>query len=166
MTLPRKLFAGLAAVLLTGCSTIAGGPGTGDVFVMRHLQAGTGDDPGLTEAGAADARRLAGWFKKAERPRAIYVSRFRRARETAASLSAELGVQPVVYDPSDSAALVEAVRAERGNVLVVGHSNTVPEIVERLGGTRPEPIQHHQHGDIWRVSRATGATERLKLGDR
>jgi hypothetical protein len=36
---------------------------------------------------------------------------------------------------------------------VVGHSNTVPDIVEQLGGARPEPIAHDRHGDIWRITR-------------
>ena len=153
-----------AAALLgaAGCAKVeADAPP--EVYVMRHLAAGTGTDPGLTEDGAADAERLSGWFARRKPPRTIFVSTYRRSRETAAPLAARLKVVPKVYDPSDSAALAASVLAEKGPVLVVGHSNTVPEIVERLGGARPGPIAHHQHGDIWRVSGRVRTTEQFKL---
>jgi broad specificity phosphatase PhoE len=130
---------------------------------MRHLQAESGEDPGLTEAGRRDAQLLANWFKKSDKPNGIFVTRYRRSQESAAPLAAKLGIRPVVYDPSNNDALIEAVKARDGNVLVVGHSNTVPEIVERLGGTRPASIQHHEHGDIWRVSQSGGRMEKLRL---
>ncbi len=157
-----RTLAALALAALASCATPSAVPGPNQVFVIRHLQADTGADPGLTAAGAAQAQALASWFRKSDAPRAIFVSRFRRTQDTAAPLAARLGIRPIVYDPANSDALVQSVKGERGNVLVVGHSNTVPDIVERLGGTRPAPIQHDQHGDIWRVSR-TGRTEKLHL---
>jgi phosphohistidine phosphatase SixA len=150
---------------LSSCATSDGQLGPDQVFVIRHLQAATGDDPGLTESGRHDAQLLAGWLQKAGNPNAIFVTRYRRSQETAAPLAAKLRILPIVYDPSDSDSLVEAVKAVRGNVLVVGHSNTVPEIVERLGGARPAPIQHHEHGDIWRVLKGGGSVEKLRLDD-
>ena len=154
----------MAAALMAaaGCASVeADAPP--EVYVMRHLAAGTGADPGLTSEGAADAQRLAGWFSGRKAPRTIYVSTYRRSAETAAPLAAKLKVAPKVYDPADSAALATSVLSEKGPVLVVGHSNTVPDIVERLGGARPNPIAHHQHGDIWRVSGRARTTEQLKL---
>lgn len=130
---------------------------------MRHLQAESGDDPGLTETGRRDAQLLASWFGNSGQPNAIFVTRYRRSQETAAAVAARLGIHPIVYDPSNNDALVEAVKASGGTILVVGHSNTVPDIVERLGGARPAPIQHHEHGDIWRVPGRGGTVEKLRL---
>ena len=161
----RKTVSIMMMTMLSACSTVgAVNPGP-QVFVMRHLQAEIGADPALTAEGRRQALLLADWFRKADWPRAIYVSRFRRAQETAAPLAARLGLRPIVYDPANGDALVAAVKAEPGTVLVVGHSNTVPDIVERLGGARPEPIQHHQHGDIWRVT-GDGSTAKLPLAPR
>ena len=148
---------------LSACTTADGRAPHGQVFVMRHLQAESGEDPGLAEAGRREAQLLAGWFKNRDQPSAIFVTRYRRSQETAAPLAAKLRIRPIVYDPSNNDALIEAVKAESGNVLVVGHSNTVPDIVERLGGTRPAPIPHHEHGDIWRVSKGGDRVERLRL---
>jgi len=134
-----------------------------DYFVMRHLQKMTvGDDPGLTVQGQRNARELAAWrirWPTFHWPTAIYVSNARRAQETAAPLAQRLHLQPKIYNAADVAGLIEMVEREHGTVLIVGHSNTVPDIVERLGGVRPAPIPETRYGDIWHVRgpRATGS---------
>ena len=52
---------------------------------------------------------------------------------------------------------------ERGTVLIVGHSNTVPDIVAGLGGTRPDPLVHEDFGDIWHIAGPERVTTRDKL---
>jgi len=122
------------------------------VYVMRHLNTPAGErDPDLLPEGQRVALRLARYFRS-DRPVAIYVSDFRRTRQTAAPLAARLGLTPIVYDPADTPGLIARVRAEHGPVLIVGHSNTVPDIVAGLGGARPAALVHEDFGDIWRVS--------------
>ncbi|HEY0414451.1 MAG TPA: phosphoglycerate mutase family protein [Allosphingosinicella sp.] len=140
-------------------------PGAPDVYVMRHLQKGTGDDPGLSEAGRANAARLADWFGKAP-PRTIFVSRTRRARETAAPLAASLGLTPQDYEPLDVAGVVARAKAAPGPVLIVGHSNTVPDVVAALGGARPGPIAEESFGQVWRVHGRPPVTQEKSLGGR
>ena len=93
----------------------------------------------------------------------IYVSSTKRAQQTAAPLARSLGITMKIYDPADTPALVSAVSRETRTVLVVGHSNTVPDIIERLGGQRPAPLVHEDFGDIWRIFGPTRRTERSKI---
>jgi broad specificity phosphatase PhoE len=160
MTLPRTI-AALLLVALAACASVAPEPAGPAYYAMRHLQKASGADPALSAEGRADAERLAGWFG-VDAPAAIYVSTTRRARETAAPLAARLGLTPKEYDPSDTSALIARVTAEPGPVLVVGHSNTVPEIVERLGGVRPADLDEGDYGDVWLVW-PDGRTERRRL---
>ena len=146
---------------LAGCATASSAPAPA-YYVMRHLEKADGPDPALSAAGAVNAQRLAAWFEGRGKPQAIYVSPTRRARETAAPLAARLGLTLTEYNPADTAALVARVRAEPGSVLVVGHSNTVPDIVAALGGTRPAPLADSDYGSIWIVTK-DGRTERLGL---
>lgn len=156
--------AALATLALCACATARPAPPAPSHYVMRHLQKDSGTDPGLSAEGRANAERLIAFFAK-DPPSAIYVSTTRRARETAAPLAARFHLTPKPYDPRDTAGLVARVKAETGTVLVVGHSNTVPEIVAALGGARPADLAETAFGDVFRVTK-DGRVEHLSLGDR
>jgi phosphohistidine phosphatase SixA len=160
MTLFRPI-AALLLLMAAACATPRADPPAPSWYVMRHLQKADGQDPPLSDEGARNAQLLASWFA-GDRPTAIYVSTTRRARETAAALAARFGLNVQEYDPRGTPALVARLKAEAGTVLVVGHSNTVPEIVAQLGGARPADLAETDYGDIFRVSR-DGTVERLRL---
>lgn len=152
---------------LAGCATTTD-PSLGTTmsqpvyYVMRHLHTPEGQrDPDLTAEGHAAAQRLVGLFER-ERPAAIYVSSYKRTQQTAAAVASRYGLTPVIYDPADTPGLVARLRAGPWPVLVVGHSNTVPDIVQQLGGTRPAPLSHPDFGDVWRIG-ADGATQALRV---
>lgn len=111
------------------------------VFVVRHAEradAGSGGattiatDPDLSDAGRARAESLAAALKDAKIT-AIFVTPYKRTRQTAEPLAKALGVQPTEIDAKDIGSLIEKVKAASGNVVVVGHSNTVPDVLTRLG---------------------------------
>ena len=161
---PLRLIALAFLALAAACTTTPPPtPPAGPVFyVVRHLHTPQGErDPDLTAEGQRQAillaDRLAG-----EGVRAIYVSDYKRTRQTAAPLAGRLGLTPIVYDPADTPALVARVRAGPLPALVVGHSNTVPDIVEQLGGERPAPMVHADFGDLWRIG-ADGTTVRSRI---
>ncbi len=160
MTLFRPL-AALLLLALGACATTASEPPVPSWYVIRHLQKAGGPDPALSAEGHANAQKLIAFFA-ADPPAAIYVSTTRRALETAGPLAAKLQVTVREYDPSDTPGLIARVKAEGGTVLIVGHSNTVPEIVARLGGARPADMAETEYGDIFRVRR-DGSVERLRL---
>ncbi len=120
------------------------------IYVMRHLQRDAGADPSLNAVGQANAARLAGWFGH-DRPVAIFVTPYKRTRETVAPLAAKRGLVPRDYNPRDNAGLVAAVRAAKGPVLIVGHSNTVPAIVHALGGPEAPELADDDYARIWIV---------------
>ena len=159
-----RLLSALLLLTLAACFPVAPQVPVGpSYYVMRHLDTQPGvRDAELTAQGQSNARMLVEWFRN-DPPAVIYVSSTRRAQQTAAPLAAALRLTPKVYDPANTPALVQMVRAETGTVLVVGHSNTVPDIVQQLGGTRPEPIGETQFGDIWHVAGPNGSTLKLSL---
>lgn len=161
MSLPRFLTA-LLLVVLAACATAPDAPDGSNFYVMRHLQKAPGPDPALSEEGARNAAKVADLLAD-DPPAAIYVSTTRRAAETAAPLAARLGLTPKTYDPSNTPALIAAVTAETGTVLIVGHSNTVPEIVERLGAPRPAELSEADYGDIWHISGPERRVVKLRI---
>lgn len=156
----RDLLTGALALLVpAGACAQAGG--IRPVYVMRHLHTPAGErDPDLTAEGRRAAAALAGLFE-GKPLSAIYISDFRRTRATVAPLAAWREIEPKIYDPADTPGLLARVATEKGPVLVVGHSNTVPDIVEGLGGARPTPLAHEDFGDVWTVAGDKAGRERL-----
>ena len=153
----------LAVALMTMALGAAAPATTIPIYhVMRHLDtpADGGRDPDLTAGGTARAQALATWFR-GKPLTAIFVSDFKRTRQTVAPLAAERGLTVELYNPADTPGLIARLKTHAGAVLVVGHSNTVPDIVQQLGGTRPADLTHDDFGDIWSISDGQTAHDRL-----
>ena len=108
------------------------------VFLVRHAEKEpAGADPSLTDAGRARAESLAALLADAGIT-AIFSSEYKRTQETAAPLAKRLGLSVTVVPGKDTDALLAKLRAlaPGGRALVVGHSNTVPELALRLTGVK------------------------------
>lgn len=147
----------LAAILLAGCELEERAPGGPDawegvpsavgdgseatrdgpsaIFLVRHAErAGeAADDPGLTPVGQERARDLGRLLRDAGITR-IHSSDTRRTRETARPLADELGIEVEIYDHRDPTDFLRELEASPGRHLVVGHSNTIPDLAQELGG--------------------------------
>ena len=122
-------------------ATIAFAGQTTTVIVLRHAEKASvpADDPSLTPAGEARAQRLR-TLLGSNAVRAVYASEARRTQDTARPLASALSLPVTVHPARDPQGLLDAIGARPigGTVVVVGHSNTVPDIVSRLtrGKTR------------------------------
>jgi broad specificity phosphatase PhoE len=79
----------------------------------------------------------------------IYSSDFERTRDTAAPLAAALGLEVEQYDPTAMADLSQTLLASPGRYLVVGHSNTTPELAGLLGGEPGPPIPESEYDRLY-----------------
>lgn len=103
------------------------------LLLVRHAEkVDNSKDAALSAAGAARAKALAAKLRDAG-VTAIFTTQFQRTQATAQPLAAALKLTPVVHAADDSAGLVALLRKERGRALVVGHSNTLPEIAAAYG---------------------------------
>jgi phosphohistidine phosphatase SixA len=133
----------IVLALLLSSATIAAAEPT-QVIVVRHAEraAEPKDDPALSAEGAARAELLAETLKAANIS-TIITTHYRRTNETAAPLAKRLGITPSVIAirrgelPAHIAEVAAAVRKASGAVLVVGHSNTVADIVAALSSSKP-----------------------------
>jgi broad specificity phosphatase PhoE len=151
--LPMAAAIGLVAV------AAAGGQSRGPItaIVVRHAEkaAAPADDPLLTAAGEARARDLLAAVRDAG-VSAIITTQFVRTRATAQPTAAALGLTPEVVTAGGATHAQDvalAIRKHAGQtVLVVGHSNTVPAIIEALGGKRPAAICDPNYDDLFVVT--------------
>jgi broad specificity phosphatase PhoE len=121
------------------------------VMLVRHAEkVDESDDPLLSAAGQARARALARHLKTAG-VKAIYVTQYKRTRLTAAPLAASLGLKPETMQSNDRQGLVDAIRKHHPNgvVLVVGHSDSVPDVLRLLGHPEPVTIGHDEYDSLF-----------------
>ena len=143
----------LGAVLYWNSAT------TTTIVLVRHAekQLGAIDDAPLTPQGELRAARLAQMFGDANafgRVQRIYVSDTRRSQQTAAGLAQRLNLKPVVVEgKSSSSDLARRVlRENRGGLaIIVGHSNTVPQLVAALSDASDVPAIEDQEFDTMYV---------------
>ena len=134
---------------------------TTTIVLVRHAerQFGAISDAPLSPQGEVRANRLAQMFGDSEpfgRIERIYVTNTRRTQQTAASLGQRLGLNAIVVDAKiDSHELASRVLRENrgGRALIVGHSNTVPEIVAALSrASKVPPIGEEEFDTVYVVT--------------
>jgi len=111
-----------------------------EVFLVRHAEKTKDkDDPALTIAGQKRAQILADMLQDAGITH-IHSSDYRRTRDTAAPLAQRLDIPVQIYDPRALIPFAEILMTQGGKHLVVGHSNTTPQLTWLLGGEGGTPI--------------------------
>lgn len=131
----------LAAVVYWNSAT------TTTVVLVRHAekQSTAINDAPLSPEGELRAARLGRMLGDAEqfgRVEKIYVTDTRRTQQTAAQVAERLRLTPeIVAGRTDAAELARRVLRENrgGRALIVGHSNTVPDIVAALSRSKEVP---------------------------
>ncbi|RPI49091.1 MAG: histidine phosphatase family protein [Acidobacteria bacterium] len=123
----------------------------GAVFVVRHAErADTSADSPLSPVGQVRALRLGAMLKDAGITQ-IYTTNLQRTVQTAAPLAAALLLTPTEIAVSDLDALFIKLQGAtlHDRVLIVGHSNTVPEILHRLGVTTPVTVGETEYDSLF-----------------
>jgi 2,3-bisphosphoglycerate-dependent phosphoglycerate mutase len=122
------------------------------VYLVRHAERaedGTNDPP-ISEAGRERARLLGDMLRDADVSH-IHTTDLKRTRETGAPLAERFGLGFEVYDPKDLPAFAARLRATPGRHLVLGHSNTTPQLVAALGGEPGDPIADGEYDRLYVV---------------
>lgn len=129
---------------ISGLSSLTSRDAT-TVFLVRHAEplfpplSDRPDDPPLNLLGQQRAHALARLLAEEGLDR-VFATEWRRARETAQVVAAELGLDVTSYRPQDLHTLAAQISDSGANSLIVGHSNTTPELVTLLGGNAGDPI--------------------------
>ena len=148
----------LAVVIGSACAAQADGNYT--LYLVRHAekQADEGKDPGLTDAGNYRSEQLAKWLQD-KGIRKIWSSDYQRTRDTAGPLVSKLGLKISLYDPRDLPALVNELLENRDNALIVGHSNTTPDLTRLLCQCDISDMDESEYDHLFVVSVFGGETK-------
>lgn len=143
----RHIFLALA-VLLPGMALAE----PSAIYLVRHGEkASVGKDPALTPQGQQRAHNIATILHRTG-IQAIFSTPTARTLQTAQPLAQKLGLKIEHYDPATPKALVDKVRSLHGPALVVGHSNTLPELVRLFGGEPGADIADDEYDRLYQLT--------------
>ena len=150
----------ILALLFTLCPVAAMAADT-IIVVVRHAEKASDDskDPGLSEQGKIRANKLAEMLKHADL-QAVFTTQYKRTQQTGLPAASHAGlalqVRPATRENSETYAadLLKEIRKKyRGKtVLIVGHSNTVPEIIKQMAGIDIDPIGESSFNRFYVIS--------------
>ena len=136
------------------------------VFLVRHAEKEDEprQDPPLKKEGVARSQELARLLANAG-IKSIYTSQFTRTKSTAEPTAAKLGLtvasislrsnpaNPRLIAEESTAEVVNKIMERPGeNVLIVGHSNSVPDVIKMLGGDVVPTIDERKFNDLFIVT--------------
>jgi len=150
MRTSHRVYAGLslALAMLSPCAAMAE-PGT--IYLVRHGEkATTGKDPELTAQGQIRAQNIATTLHRAG-IQAIFSTPTARTLQTAQPLAQGLRLPVQQYAADAPKALVEKVKSLHGAVLVVGHSDTLAELVKLFGGAPGAQIVDDEYDRLYQL---------------
>ena len=108
------------------------------IYIVRHAEKLSGDDPLLTDDGNKRAGDLMRQLKDNNISR-IYVTEFKRTQNTADSLRLQLGIDTVQINADTSCASLFTAITNHNDwdkpILIITHSNIMQKIIYKLGIT-------------------------------
>ncbi|MGZ4899409.1 MAG: phosphoglycerate mutase family protein [Candidatus Angelobacter sp.] len=139
--------------------------GTRTIFLVRHAEAASAaPDAALSPAGEKMADCLGKMLKEAG-IKQIFVTDAKRTQQTAAPLAHTLKLTPTVVPAKDPNTLIrDLLYSGGGNILVVGHSDTVPFVLARIKAGTVPPIGENEYDRLFVTTIIEGgATEASTL---
>ena len=122
------------------------------IFLARHAEkadaAADPKNPDLSSTGRTRAEALGRMLRDAGVV-AIFASEYARTQQTAEEVRRGSGAAITTVPAKDVATLIDKLKAVKGNAVVIGHSNTLPEIIKALGVDKPVTIDESEYDNLF-----------------
>ena len=157
----KILYALFVVSFLSSCSTTT-------YYISRHAErAGTmSTDPQLTAEGEKQALDLRDYLKT-KKIAGIYSTNTNRTRATARPTSEHFSLPINLYNPQQANVMVDSLKSvNKNNILIVGHSNTVDDLVNRFLGTSTlTDLPETEYGSLFIVKKkgSSYSFEKIKV---
>lgn len=124
---------------------------TFSIYLVRHGEKlSTKDDPKLTPCGKVRAKQLASILEHAN-IKQVYSTPFQRTMATAAPLANQQKLAIKQYSPAKLRQFAHQLLKQKQNTLVVGHSNTTPQLASLISELNVSPITEQEYHHLYQV---------------
>lgn len=150
MIIKGRYYTFLLWLVLINCQVAFAAPE--HIYLFRHSEKQAGENPYLTDKGQARADHLVS-ILKAHPHITLYSSNYNRTKSTAAPLAEHFNINPHIYNASDLATLKNQLLNHQGVVVVIGHSNTTPQLASLLSEQTIETMDEKDFSHFYLVSK-------------
>lgn len=128
--------------------------GVTQIYIIRHTEKvdDTAENPELSAAGIARAKYWKKVFQHIDFNQ-VFTTDFKRNVQTAQLISDDNSIKPELYYPMsfDVLKFINLIKGQK--VLIIGHSNTIPDMVNRLiDETKYPPMSHENYNVLYIVN--------------
>lgn len=121
------------------------------LYLVRHAEKQPiKNNPSLTQCGIARSEQLATLLASANIDK-IYSTAYARTRETATPLAMKRQLMLSNYSPRGLTQLAIKLKKAGENTLVVGHSNTTPQLASLLTGQQVANITEKEYQMLYQI---------------
>lgn len=123
------------------------------IYLSRHAEKITTNDtknPELTAIGNFRALNIAKQLSEVGITE-IYSTDYNRTLQTAQPLAKHLGLEIKIYDPRKLSEFAEKIKPSKGQIFIVGHSNTTPQLTALISGQSVKPIDESEYDNLYQI---------------
>jgi phosphohistidine phosphatase SixA len=133
------------------------------IYLFRHAEKAKDGtrNPDLNQLGLNRAENLKQWLAD-KNISTIYSTNYKRTLQTVSPLAEALEMNIVLYDPRDLKKFAAQLLQSRGNSVVVGHSNTTPDLVTYLGGNAEGEIDELEYDRLYQIDYSADKTKKVQ----
>ena len=151
----NSIQAAVSALMLLGsiaCPVVAA---PAEIYLVRHAEKlkSADKDPALSPCGVEQARAMAKLIPASLSM--IYHSGYQRTQQTAQQIAMTQNKAALkAYNPAQLPTLANEIKQQNAVVLIVGHSNTTPELIHLLSQLPPPHITEQDYGVLYQLKRS------------
>ncbi|MFT5635105.1 MAG: 2,3-bisphosphoglycerate-dependent phosphoglycerate mutase [Cognaticolwellia sp.] len=121
------------------------------IYLVRHAEKqAVKDDPKLTQCGKLRAKQIANMLEHTK-IKHVYSTAYQRTMATAAPFSKQQKLAIKQYSPAKLNQFAQQLLKQKENVLVVGHSNTTPQLSALLSELTVDDITEKQYRNLYQI---------------
>ena len=125
-------------------------------YLIRHAEKDRTNpndpDPSLDIKGMVRAKGWAAYFEPVKLDE-IYITQYKRTKQTASLIAQQKMISPKRYEPNTIYSEDFLKRTNGKNVLIVGHSNTIPQLANKLiGEEKFEDMDDSDNSTLFKVT--------------
>ena len=151
----------MTALALAACV-----PASADLFIVRHAEKKNPqmDKSTLSDVGLKRAEALKRVLTDVPL-KAVYCTEYERTRQTATPTAAAHGLKPIEMNSEDVKGLAKTLKARPSSedILVVGHTDTIPDLLIELGVSTQAAIGSQDFDNLFVVRLGSGAPSYHRL---